>query len=94
MNNKTIFQSHIYGKEGSRIDRKPLPCTAIILGTAPSPLDCHGCPYKHWESAMLSERLQTLGLKSDQVTEIQGLCKMNRFDKVNWRWFFIWVEFF
>ncbi|KAI1693935.1 eukaryotic and archaeal DNA primase, large subunit domain-containing protein [Ditylenchus destructor] len=51
---------HIYGKEGSRIDQKPLACSTIILGSAPAAPDCHGCLFCHMEQIALVTKLQNL----------------------------------
>ena len=73
---------HMYGKEGNRVEQKPLSCAQIILGSVPTALDCHGCPYKHTDPTMLGKQLESIGLSGDQVADILSLSKMHRYDKV------------
>jgi DNA primase large subunit len=78
---------HMYGQEGSRIEAKPLSCATIILGNAPTASDCHGCPFRHTEVAILKKKLESFGqFREDQITEMLTLSKMNRFDKVIIMW--------
>ncbi|KAI1708182.1 eukaryotic and archaeal DNA primase, large subunit domain-containing protein [Ditylenchus destructor] len=78
---------HMYGKEGSRIDQKPLACSTIILGSAPAAHDCHGCPFRHMEQFALVTKLQNLGLSQEQSRKIGMLSKSNQFDRACARYF-------
>jgi DNA primase large subunit len=77
---------HMYGKEGKRVETKPMSCMNIILDLEKQPkppTDCHGCPFKHSEPADLSKQLQTQGFQNDQIEDILQLSKMNRPDKAS-----------
>uniref|UniRef100_A0A1I8B7W2 DNA primase large subunit n=1 Tax=Meloidogyne hapla TaxID=6305 RepID=A0A1I8B7W2_MELHA len=78
---------HMYGKEGNRIDKKPLSCSSIILGAAPTAIDCHGCPFRHMESELLTKKLNNIGLNEDQVAEIIYSSKCHRYDKACTKYF-------
>jgi DNA primase large subunit len=71
---------HMYGKEGKRANYTPYSCSKIIMGTAPSAGDHHGCPYKHYDNDHLSQLLQKLhiGTPQDRAT-IMSLKKSNNF---------------
>uniref|UniRef100_A0A914MUI6 DNA primase large subunit n=1 Tax=Meloidogyne incognita TaxID=6306 RepID=A0A914MUI6_MELIC len=78
---------HMYGMEGNRIDKKPLSCSSIILGAAPNGIDCHGCPFRHMESELLTKKLNNIGLNEDQVAEIMYSSKCHRYDKACTKYF-------
>ncbi|CAK5013080.1 unnamed protein product [Meloidogyne enterolobii] len=78
---------HMYGMEGNRIDKKPLSCSSIILGAAPNGIDCHGCPFRHMESELLTKKLNNIGFNEDQVAEIMYSSKCHRYDKACTKYF-------
>ncbi len=51
---------HMYGKEGKRTSYSAYNCKKIILGTAPSGGDHHGCPYKHYDSDHIASLLNKM----------------------------------
>ena len=61
---------HNYGKEGKRADYTPYSCTRIILGTTPGANEYHGCPYKTYDRAHLSQMLRQMNLNSGAVSDI------------------------
>jgi len=79
----------MYGLEGKRIEQQPFTCANIILGSAPAhgSGDCHGCPYKHWDKNVLTNKLQSLGLKRDEMNKIIELSQSNRYDTACTRFF-------
>ncbi|MCL4163175.1 UNVERIFIED_CONTAM: hypothetical protein GTU68_019629, partial [Idotea baltica] len=48
-----------YGKEGKRVNMSPYSCMRIITTNMPGPGDSHGCPFRHTESDLLRQRLQS-----------------------------------
>lgn len=75
---------YMYGKEGKRVEGKPLSCPTIILGNEPAAQDCHGmnvdikihsflllgCPYRHMESEALRKKLAAMGLQEEQIEKV------------------------
>ena len=61
---------HMYGKEGNRVDHKPLGCPSIILNNQPGQNDCHGCPFRHAEPKVLEQRLQTLQISKERIDKV------------------------
>uniref|UniRef100_A0A915DK93 DNA primase large subunit n=1 Tax=Ditylenchus dipsaci TaxID=166011 RepID=A0A915DK93_9BILA len=78
---------HMYGKEGHRVDARPMSCATIILGNTPAPQDCHGCPYRHMETSGLARKLEVLGLSQEQTKKITDLTKVSQYDKACARYF-------
>lgn len=60
----------MYGKEGNRVDHKPLGCPSIILNNPPGQSDCHGCPFRHAEVKVLEQRLLSLKINKDSVEKV------------------------
>jgi len=72
---------HMYGKEGNRVDHKPLSCPTIILNNPPGPTDCHGCPFRHTDPAILGQRLQAMQISKDRVDKIVKMASQeHRYD--------------
>jgi DNA primase large subunit len=71
---------HMHGREGKRTNYTPYSCTKIILGSAPSTGDHHGCPYKHYDNDHLAQLLQKLQIGNAQDrTAIMNLKRSNQF---------------
>lgn len=67
---------HGYGKIGKQADYPPLSCTRILEST-PGPLDYHGCPYKNFESDMLTFHLKRNGLDDESIESVLDMVKKN-----------------
>uniref|UniRef100_F1KWP3 DNA primase large subunit n=1 Tax=Ascaris suum TaxID=6253 RepID=F1KWP3_ASCSU len=78
---------HNYGKEGRRVDYKAYPCSKIILGSAPSAQDCHGCPYRHSDPTVLAQKLEGVGLSKEHIATIVNLSKTAQYDRACTRYF-------
>ena len=61
---------HNYGKEGKRADYTPYSCTRIIMGTTPGANEYHGCPYKTYDRAHLTQMLRQMRLGESAVSDI------------------------
>ncbi|KAI6202868.1 hypothetical protein M3Y94_00490400 [Aphelenchoides besseyi] len=61
---------HMYGKEGNRVDHKPMSCSTIILNNPPGRNDCHGCPFKHADNRILLQRLQNMQIGKEKAEKI------------------------
>ncbi|KDO25038.1 hypothetical protein SPRG_09767 [Saprolegnia parasitica CBS 223.65] len=71
---------HGYGLVGSRKDYAPFDCTTIQNGPAPRAGQCHGCPFKHWETAFLVAKLRpTVGLET--ATAIAEMAKGGQYGR-------------
>ncbi|WKX90089.1 hypothetical protein Q1695_009154 [Nippostrongylus brasiliensis] len=78
---------HMYGKEGRRVNYPAFPCSTIILGNPPASGDCHGCPFKHLDHQLLSQRMEKDGLNREQVGQIVNYSKASAYDKACARYF-------
>ncbi|VDL80126.1 unnamed protein product [Nippostrongylus brasiliensis] len=78
---------HMYGKEGRRVNYPAFPCSTIILGNPPASGDCHGCPFKHLDHQLLSQRMEKDGLNREQVGQIVNCSKASAYDKACARYF-------
>ncbi|MFH4974670.1 hypothetical protein AB6A40_001379 [Gnathostoma spinigerum] len=76
-----------YGKEGKRVDFPAYPCNKIILGHAPAQQDCHGCPYRHMDPVVLSQKLEALALNPEQRNTVLALAKSCQYDRACTRYF-------
>ncbi|VDK20313.1 unnamed protein product [Taenia asiatica] len=62
---------HNYGREGKRADYTPYFCMKIISFNQPGPGEFHGCPFRHLDLDLLSQRLAIGGkVPSDQVEAV------------------------
>ena len=50
---------HYYGQEGKHTDYSSLGCASIISGAPPTASSCHGCPFKHEETAALKQMVSS-----------------------------------
>jgi len=78
---------HNYGKEGKRTDYSAYNCLRIINSPAPGPGDCHGCPFKTMDSAILRQHLDNWGVSGENQETIVGLAQSNQFDRACSRYF-------
>lgn len=72
---------HNYGKEGRRVEYSAYSCMKIILGSAPSAMDCHGCPYRHCDPQVLAQRLVDAQVSENCIQKILSLSKSAQYDK-------------
>ncbi|MCR9067150.1 MAG: hypothetical protein NXI00_24505, partial [Cytophagales bacterium] len=72
---------HNYGQEGRRADYTPYGCAKVISsGTADQPQDhAHGCPFKIFSQAQLTNQLQAVGASMTDQTEIFQHANEKRF---------------
>ncbi|EQC39025.1 hypothetical protein SDRG_03977 [Saprolegnia diclina VS20] len=71
---------HGYGLVGSRKDYAPFDCISIQNGPAPRAGQCHGCPFKHWETSFLVAKLRpTVGLET--ATAIAEMAKSGQYGR-------------
>ncbi|KAL5107859.1 DNA primase large subunit [Taenia crassiceps] len=62
---------HNYGKEGKRADYTPYSCMKIISFNQPGTGEFHGCPFRHLDLDLLSQRLAVGGrVPTDQVEAV------------------------
>lgn len=59
---------HAYGKVGRMLNYSGYSCLKIIMSNV-GPGESHGCPFKHWDSAVLRSKLNEYGL-SEEGNEI------------------------
>lgn len=65
---------HMYGKEGRRNSYPPLSCSTIIRSLPPPAAGMvHGCPFKVFDSAGLTNLLQDFHLSDEQIAPIMEL---------------------
>uniref|UniRef100_A0A0N5AJ20 DNA primase large subunit n=1 Tax=Syphacia muris TaxID=451379 RepID=A0A0N5AJ20_9BILA len=72
---------HNYGKEGRRVEYSAYSCQKIILGSAPTAVDCHGCPFRHCDSLVLTQKLESAGISKECIEKIVNLSENSRYDK-------------
>ncbi|KAJ6637013.1 DNA primase large subunit [Pseudolycoriella hygida] len=61
---------HNYGKAGSMTNYTPYSCLKVIALPSPNPQQCHGCPYKIFETQTLKTKLGGYGIGPAHVQEI------------------------
>lgn len=66
---------HNYGLEGKRVEYGAMSCERIISGNAPTGLDNHGCPFKHFSEAPLRELIKKEN-PSASIFEIREMIEM------------------
>lgn len=59
---------HAYGKVGRMLNYSGYSCLKIIMSNV-GPGESHGCPFKHWDSAVLRSKLNEYGI-SEESKEI------------------------
>uniref|UniRef100_A0A0B6Z753 DNA primase large subunit n=2 Tax=Arion vulgaris TaxID=1028688 RepID=A0A0B6Z753_9EUPU len=64
-----------YGKEGKKTDYTPYGCMKIIMNNAPATGDSHGCPFRHFDTDFLKQRISTFGLTKDGVEGVMKYVK-------------------
>lgn len=67
-----------YGQEGKRTNYTPYSCMKVIC-TSVGPGEYHGCPYKHSDLKILTNKLQAYGISPQYITEIAELVKGSHF---------------
>lgn len=55
---------HGYGKVGRMLNYSGYSCLKIIMSNV-GPGETHGCPFKHWDTAVLKSKLYEYGLNDD-----------------------------
>ncbi|TKR92802.1 hypothetical protein L596_007381 [Steinernema carpocapsae] len=78
---------HHYGKEGSHTESHAFSCPKIILGPVPTSGDCHGCPYRHNDRKILTQKLKACGVKENDIESILGNVNETKYDKACARFF-------
>jgi len=78
---------HSYGKEGKRADYTPYSCMKIIMGNPPGTGDHHGCPYRHSDTELLKQRLQSLHVSGAEAEEVLDLTKQGHYQLACGRFF-------
>jgi len=58
-----------YGKEGKKKNWQPYDCMKIIMESV-GPGETHGCPFRHQETRTLRQRVESYGLKKEEVDRI------------------------
>ncbi|XP_021085987.1 DNA primase large subunit isoform X2 [Mesocricetus auratus] len=66
---------HSFGKEGKRTDYTPFSCMKIILTNPPSQGDYHGCPFRHSDTDLLKQKMQSYKIPASGINQILDLVK-------------------
>lgn len=64
-----------YGKEGKKTDYTPFGCMKIIMNNPPATGDAHGCPFRHFDTDFLKQRITSNGVSKDGVEIIMKYTK-------------------
>ncbi|RUS79036.1 hypothetical protein EGW08_013193 [Elysia chlorotica] len=64
-----------YGKEGKKTDYTPFGCMKIIMNNPPAVGDAHGCPFRHFDTDFLKQRISSNGVSKDGVETIMKYTK-------------------
>lgn len=72
-----IFK-HQYGKVGNMRNYTPYSCMKIISSSALAD-DINGCPFKHWESNMLKQKLTFYGLSAEGIMNLACIERSKHF---------------
>lgn len=63
---------HSYGKVGRMVNYSAYSCIKIIMSNV-GPGQAHGCPFKHWDTTVLRNKLREYGLSEEGIVIIFGL---------------------
>ncbi|MCL4122387.1 UNVERIFIED_CONTAM: hypothetical protein GTU68_060364, partial [Idotea baltica] len=77
---------HNYGKEGKRTDYTPYSCMKIITSSVGAG-DCHGCPFKHSDAAILKQKLSNYNIPQEVTNDIMDLVGKHHFQIACQRYF-------
>ncbi|XP_044754339.1 DNA primase large subunit-like isoform X2 [Coccinella septempunctata] len=55
---------HAYGKAGGMVNYSPYSCMKIIMDSVGAG-DHHGCPFKHWDSHLMKQKLMDYGVSTE-----------------------------
>ncbi|XP_005100037.1 DNA primase large subunit [Aplysia californica] len=64
-----------YGKEGKKTDYTPFGCMKIIMNNPPATGDSHGCPFRHFDTDLLKQRISSQGLTKEGVETVMKYTK-------------------
>ncbi|BFZ00072.1 hypothetical protein BsWGS_03111 [Bradybaena similaris] len=64
-----------YGREGKKTDYTPFGCMKIIMNNPPAVGDSHGCPFRHFDTEFLKQRISSFGLPKDGVDVVMKYTK-------------------
>ncbi|RZC43107.1 DNA primase large subunit [Asbolus verrucosus] len=63
---------HQYGKVGRMLNYSPYSCIKIITSSV-GPGEHHGCPFRHWNPALIKQKLLEYGISTENANEIKNL---------------------
>ncbi|KAJ8913660.1 hypothetical protein NQ315_007377 [Exocentrus adspersus] len=63
-----------YGKAGKAVNWTPYSCNKIITSNV-GPGEHHGCPFRHWDAAILKQKLGEHGIGAEGIIPILDLAK-------------------
>lgn len=78
---------HNYGKAGSMTNYTPYSCLKIIALPNPNPQQCHGCPFKIYETQTLKTKLAGYGIGTAHVQEVLNYSSKGHFQLACARYF-------
>lgn len=77
---------HNYGKEGKRVNYSPHSCIKIINASV-GPGENHGCPFKHFDAALLRQKMTTNRVPQPAIQEIVDLVTRHHYQIACQRYF-------
>lgn len=78
---------HNYGKAGSMTNYTPYSCLKVIALPNPNPQQCHGCPFKIYETQTLKTKLSGYGVGAAHVQEVLNYSSKGHFQLACARYF-------
>lgn len=78
---------HNYGKAGSMTNYTPYSCLKVIALPNPNPQQCHGCPFKVYETPTLKTKLTGYGIGPAHVQEVLNYSSKGHFQLACARYF-------